>query len=107
MTETALSARDRILLTAHDLFYRDGIRATGVDRLIAALDSLPDDDANAEDTRKIQAVLADSKTPAAVRAAVGFLAPFPKESRIKAAIILGLFVLALVAIGGAKWLGLV
>lgn len=30
-----LSARDRILRTAHDLFYRDGIRATGVDRLIA------------------------------------------------------------------------
>jgi AcrR family transcriptional regulator len=30
------SARDRILDTAHDLFYRDGIRATGVDRLIAA-----------------------------------------------------------------------
>lgn len=31
----ALSARERILRTAHDLFYRDGIRATGVDRLIA------------------------------------------------------------------------
>jgi AcrR family transcriptional regulator len=31
-----LSARDRILVTAHDLFYRDGIRATGVDRIIAA-----------------------------------------------------------------------
>jgi len=30
-----LSARERILATAHDLFYRDGIRATGVDRLIA------------------------------------------------------------------------
>ncbi|WP_295541238.1 TetR/AcrR family transcriptional regulator [uncultured Pseudacidovorax sp.] len=30
-----LPARDRILATAHDLFYRDGIRATGVDRLIA------------------------------------------------------------------------
>lgn len=29
------SARDRILLTAHDLFYREGIRATGVDRVIA------------------------------------------------------------------------
>lgn len=29
------SARERILATAHDLFYRDGIRATGVDRLIA------------------------------------------------------------------------
>lgn len=30
-----LSARERVLATAHDLFYRDGIRATGVDRLIA------------------------------------------------------------------------
>lgn len=30
-----LSARDRILHTAHDLFYRDGIRATGIDRVIA------------------------------------------------------------------------
>ena len=30
-----LSARERILLTAHDLFYRDGIRATGIDRVIA------------------------------------------------------------------------
>jgi AcrR family transcriptional regulator len=29
------SARDRILLTAHDLFYREGIRATGIDRVIA------------------------------------------------------------------------
>jgi AcrR family transcriptional regulator len=29
-------ARERILLTAHDLFYRQGIRATGVDQLIAA-----------------------------------------------------------------------
>ncbi len=29
------SARERILQTAHDLFYREGIRATGVDRLIA------------------------------------------------------------------------
>lgn len=30
-----LPARERILLTAHDLFYRDGIRATGIDRVIA------------------------------------------------------------------------
>lgn len=29
------SPRERILLTAHDLFYRDGIRATGIDRVIA------------------------------------------------------------------------
>lgn len=38
MTSTDLSgrpARERILLTAHDLFYRDGIRATGIDRVIA------------------------------------------------------------------------
>jgi AcrR family transcriptional regulator len=28
-------ACDRILVAAHDLFYRDGIRATGVDRVIA------------------------------------------------------------------------
>jgi len=31
----SLRARDRILLTAHSLFYRDGIRATGIDRVIA------------------------------------------------------------------------
>ena len=30
-----LSARERILTTAHDLFYRYGIRATGIDRIIA------------------------------------------------------------------------
>ncbi|MGA0611530.1 TetR/AcrR family transcriptional regulator [Caldimonas sp. KR1-144] len=39
LTETAdltgLPARQRILLTAHDLFYRDGVRATGIDRVIA------------------------------------------------------------------------
>lgn len=29
-----LGARERILRTAHDLFYREGIRATGVDRII-------------------------------------------------------------------------
>jgi AcrR family transcriptional regulator len=29
------SARDRILLAAHDLYYGDGVRATGVDRVIA------------------------------------------------------------------------
>ncbi|MDA8120756.1 MAG: TetR/AcrR family transcriptional regulator [Gammaproteobacteria bacterium] len=28
-------ARERILLTAHDLFYREGIRGTGIDRIIA------------------------------------------------------------------------
>ncbi len=31
-----LPARDRILRTAHDLFYSEGIRATGIDRVIAA-----------------------------------------------------------------------
>ena len=36
ITEIAALPPDaRILLTAHDLFYRDGIRATGVDRVIA------------------------------------------------------------------------
>jgi AcrR family transcriptional regulator len=30
-----LPPAERILTTAHDLFYRDGIRATGVDRVIA------------------------------------------------------------------------
>lgn len=29
------AARDRLLRTAHALFYRDGIRATGIDRVIA------------------------------------------------------------------------
>ncbi|KPU94740.1 TetR family transcriptional regulator [Variovorax paradoxus] len=36
MDLSALPARERILLTAHDLFYADGIRATGIDRVIAA-----------------------------------------------------------------------
>jgi AcrR family transcriptional regulator len=31
----ALPARDRILATAYRLFYREGIRATGIDRVIA------------------------------------------------------------------------
>ncbi|WP_047249581.1 TetR/AcrR family transcriptional regulator [Chromobacterium subtsugae] len=31
----ALPARERILATAHRLFYREGLRATGIDRLIA------------------------------------------------------------------------
>src|SRR3569623_216204 len=30
------SARARILYTAHELFYRDGVRATGIARVIAA-----------------------------------------------------------------------
>ena len=35
MIPHAPTARDRILLAAHDLFYRDGVRATGIDRVIA------------------------------------------------------------------------
>ncbi|EJL85529.1 transcriptional regulator [Polaromonas sp. CF318] len=35
MDVSAPSPRERILLTAHDLFYRDGLRATGIDRIIA------------------------------------------------------------------------
>ena len=31
----AVPARTRIILKAHELFYRDGIRATGIDRIIA------------------------------------------------------------------------
>ena len=30
-TADASSARDRILRAAHDLFYRDGVRATGIE----------------------------------------------------------------------------
>jgi AcrR family transcriptional regulator len=33
--QTALPARDRILEAAHGLFYSEGIRATGIDRVIA------------------------------------------------------------------------
>src|SRR3954470_24343514 len=36
MDISALPARERILVTSHDLFYRAGIRATGIDRVIAA-----------------------------------------------------------------------
>ena len=36
MDISALPARERILLTSHDLFYAEGIRATGIDRVIAA-----------------------------------------------------------------------
>ncbi|WP_435929622.1 TetR/AcrR family transcriptional regulator [Dryocola sp. BD613] len=34
MPVTQLNAHDRILHTAHNLFYRDGIRATGIDKII-------------------------------------------------------------------------
>lgn len=33
--EVVIPARERIMRTAHDLFYREGIRATGIDRIIA------------------------------------------------------------------------
>jgi AcrR family transcriptional regulator len=36
MDISELPARERVLHTAHDLFYADGIRATGIDRVIAA-----------------------------------------------------------------------
>ena len=36
MDISGLPARERILHKAHDLFYADGIRATGIDRVIAA-----------------------------------------------------------------------
>jgi len=32
---SGVSARERILAAAHALFYRDGVRATGIDRIIA------------------------------------------------------------------------
>lgn len=32
--DPSLPARERMLRTAHELFYRDGIRATGIDRVI-------------------------------------------------------------------------
>lgn len=35
MDQAKLTARERILHTAHTLFYREGIRSTGVDRIIA------------------------------------------------------------------------
>jgi AcrR family transcriptional regulator len=34
-TASAAPPRERILHAAHDLFYRDGVRATGIDRVIA------------------------------------------------------------------------
>lgn len=33
--KTALSAKEKILRAAHDLFYADGIKATGIDKIIA------------------------------------------------------------------------
>ena len=35
LVDPAPTPRQRILATAHELFYRDGIRATGIDRVIA------------------------------------------------------------------------
>lgn len=34
VSSAELPPRERILVAAHDLFYRDGIRATGIDRII-------------------------------------------------------------------------
>ncbi len=36
MSTTQPTAHDRILHAAHDLFYRDGVRATGIDKIIKA-----------------------------------------------------------------------
>ena len=33
--QQATGAREKILLSAHELFYRHGIRATGIDKIIA------------------------------------------------------------------------
>ena len=35
--DPSLPARERILLAAHELFYRDGLRATGVDRVLSLI----------------------------------------------------------------------
>ena len=35
MNKTKSAARERILSTAHDLFYQHGVRATGIDKVIA------------------------------------------------------------------------
>lgn len=35
-SHSGLSARERILITAHELFYSQGLRATGIDSIIAA-----------------------------------------------------------------------
>lgn len=54
-----LSARERILNTAHTLFYREGIRATGVDRLIAEQDQ-PDPSVPAVSTSAVDDLVAQS-----------------------------------------------
>jgi hypothetical protein len=74
-------------------------------RARAALDSMPDKDPDADDTARIEAVMADSKAPTATRSVVGFLGVFPPKHRPPAAIILFAFILALVALGAAKLLG--
>ncbi len=65
--------------------------------------SVPDLDA--DDTARIQAVMADSKAPAVTRGAVGLLAAFPVRHRLTALIVLSALILGLVALGAAKWLG--
>jgi len=36
--QSPLTAKQKVLLTAHDLFYQQGIRATGIDKIIAGAD---------------------------------------------------------------------
>ena len=38
-----LSARERILATANELFYREGVRAIGVDTVVRAIRRVEDD----------------------------------------------------------------
>jgi hypothetical protein len=72
----------------------------------AVLDSMPEHDwVDPEDTGRIEAVLNNSQVPSRARAAVGFLAVFPKEHRLLALIVLVALVLGLVALGAAKLLG--
>lgn len=69
----------------------------------ASLDSLPDDDPDAEDTQRIKALMADSKSPLPARGFVVVLSVFRSDwARLGALIVLVVLVLALVALGAAK-----
>lgn len=72
-------------------------------RARAALDSLQDDD-DVEDTQRIKALMADSKTPAVAKNVVGIMAVFPQQHRWVAFGILTVLVLGLVALGAGKLL---